>query len=192
MIKGYCKTLKDINKFFNNKVKETKKAQKVWISNRLIDNPTDRERAAAIREIEKDRARYIAKLNAANESEKLKFIKISVNWKKSQTWGYNPTAETWTTGSYYSTGKASGCGYDKESAAIGQALRHSPSLTRFLIENRAKIGNAYGLSFYAGLPQLEISGKGVNELLSIFRKLKGWDIHEKHGKMFDGYTIEKK
>ena len=191
MIKGYKRTLADINKHFNLEVKKTQHAPKVWLGNTCIDNPTDRQRAAAIKEVEKERALYIGRLNAANTSEKLTFIRINVNWKKSNMWGYNPTAETWTSGGYYNTGRASGCGYDKESAAINKALKPSPSLTRFLIENRAKIGDVYGLSNYAGLPQIEISGKGTSELLFIFRKVKGWTIHEMHGSMFDGYTIEK-
>lgn len=190
MIKGYKRTLADINKHFNLEVKKIKHAEKVWIGNKLIDNPTDRQRAAAIKEIEKERAAYIGRLNAANTSEKLTFIRINVNWKKSNMWGYNPTAETWTSGGYYNTGKASGCGYDKESAAINKALKPSPSLTRFLIENYSKIKDSYGLSNFAGLPQIEISGKGTSELLFIFRKVKKWTIHEMHGKTFDGYTLE--
>ena len=48
------------------------------------------------------------------------FILIRVEWKKPTVWGSNPTAEV-VTGTY-TTGSASGCGYDKESAAVAEAL----------------------------------------------------------------------
>lgn len=192
MIKGYKTQLNNINKFFNDKIRNAKKASKVWVGRYLIENPTDRQRASAIKDIEKTRAKYLQRLEAANNAEKLTYIRIDVNWHKSSTWGHNPTAEIWTTGGFYNSGRASGCGYDKESAAVDEALSSSPSLQRFLIENAAKIKNAYGLSTYAGLIQLNISGKGVSELLRIFKSVKGWEICEMHGRSFDGYKIYKK
>lgn len=192
MIKGYKTQLNNINKFFNDKIRNAKKASKVWVGRYLVENPTDHQRATAIKDIEKTRAKYLAKLEAANNAEKLTNIRIDVNWHKSSTWGHNPTAEVWTSGGFYNTGRASGCGYDKESAAVDEALSGSPSLQRFLIENAAKIKNAYGLSTYAGLIQLNISGKGMSELLRIFKSVKGWEICEMHGRSFDGYKIYKK
>lgn len=189
MIKGYKTQLNNINKFFNKKVRECKRAANVRIVNNNISNPTEKQRAQAIKEIEKNRLKYLQRLEAANNAEKLDYIRIDVNWKRSSMWGYNPAAEVWTTGSFYNTGKASGCGYDKESAAIDHALCTSPSLTRFLVENYTKLKNFYGVSNWGGLIQLDIRGKGVGELTRIFKAVKGWEICEMHGQTFDGYKI---
>ena len=46
---------------------------------------------------------------------------IEIVWKKKPTWGLNPHA-TVTLDGVTSTGRASGCGYDKASAAVVAAL----------------------------------------------------------------------
>lgn len=72
-------------------------------------------------------ARQEAKRNAQIESEKnqkpVKEIDITIEWKRSRTWGNNPHAEVRV---YFQDGTfefrdgytASGCGYDKESTVI--------------------------------------------------------------------------
>lgn len=47
---------------------------------------------------------------------------IRVDWTKSRTWGYCP-AVRWN-GRKAKAGSASGCGYDKESAAMNEALAY--------------------------------------------------------------------
>ena len=190
MIKNYKTQLKQINAYFNKKAREIKKAQRLFSESARgwIDNPTEKQRAAMLKQNEKKRAEIIKRLDAANNAENLTYIKIHVDWKRSSTWGYNPSATVWTSDSYYNTGRASGCGYDKESAAVGEALAGSHSLRRFLIENKIE---CYGVGTCYGLKYLEISGKGVSELLRIFRDRKGWTISEMHGKTFDGYEIRR-
>lgn len=46
---------------------------------------------------------------------------IEIVWKKNRTWGLNPHA-TVTLDGVTTTGRASGCGYDKASAAVVAAL----------------------------------------------------------------------
>lgn len=64
-------------------------------------------------------------------------ISIAVEYKRSRTWGWNPTAtvtasldgvRTDTT-----TGMASGCGYDKLSAAVCEAFSENPLLQTLLM-----------------------------------------------------------
>lgn len=64
--------------------------------------------------------------NLLNSDLKINKIVISIEWKKSRTWGNNPYAEVKV---FYNnnqietfTGSASGCGYDKRSAATAEAL----------------------------------------------------------------------
>lgn len=83
------------------------------------------------RKLEKRCNAAIEKLNTAENREKVYSITISVEWKRSYTWGYNPSAIcTIVTENncqrYY--GSASGCGYDKLTAAIAQALNQCEAL----------------------------------------------------------------
>jgi hypothetical protein len=64
-------------------------------------------------------------------------ISVSVEWKHSRTWGYNPTATVTVctvNGCERYTGTASGCGYDKLSAAVGAALNQSASVLKMLYQ----------------------------------------------------------
>ena len=192
-MKNYKSQQNSINKYYNQKIKDIKKAESFFDYRGVrVNNPTDKDRAREIAHIEKNRARDLKKLDMIAQAEPLQYVEARVEWKKSRTWGYNPHAETWTSGGYYNTGKASGCGYCKESAAIGEALADSLSLQKFIIENLSKLKDEYGIETRWGIAHLSIGGKGVSTLLNIFRKIKGWTINEMHGKSFDGYRIERK
>lgn len=131
-------------------------------------------------------------------SSDLTSITINVEWKKNRTWGYNPTARTIVRSSQYfnnSQGTASGCGYDKESAAIAEALNQSDILKKALYTLKAKNINkpnrdlfGYG-SGYSFLPYFE-GGVGVSCYYRIFESIGfkmtkiGW------GDSFDCYSIE--
>jgi len=162
---------------------------------------------SAIKRIEKDFSKRLAhtieKIERAENAPELLSIDISVEWKKNRTWGNNPTAEVraWT-GKYNAetgTGTASGCGYDKESAAIAEALNSCPSVLSALYEvaeqmgarqeeYREKIG--YG-SGYSILPYFE-GGVGVSCYYQIFDAMGYTMRHTASGKTFDVYTVSKK
>lgn len=192
-MKNYKAQQNAINKYYNEQIKRIKKAESFFDKHGVrIDNPTDKDREKEIDDINKNRQAMLKRLDALSQAEPLQYVEARVEWKKSRTWGYNPSVEAWTSGSYYDTGRASGFGYDKESAAIEHALINSLSLQRFIIENLSKLKNEYGIETRFGIAHLSISGKGVSTLLNIFRKVKGWTINEMHGKSFDGYRIERK
>ena len=58
-------------------------------------------------------------------------IRVDEEWKKSRTWGPCPTVEVWM-GGEYAKGHASGCGYDKESAAAAMACNEIIDSVRIL------------------------------------------------------------
>lgn len=67
------------------------------------------------------------------------YILIRVNWAKNKTWGYNPTANVYTynnpTTAYFqkhTTGRASGCGYDKLSAATAAAFNENDHILKII------------------------------------------------------------
>ena len=161
----------------------------------------------AKRKIEKELAKKLARLDRVANAPDIDYISVSVDWVRSKTWGYNPHAEVRTnTGTY--TGTASGCGYDKESAAIAEAFNKCDSILKALyqlkedglragktdasktactsIDNRSICG--YG-SGYSVLPYFE-GGVGVSCFLSILKDC-GYKTSEHHTKHSDFYSIEK-
>lgn len=131
-------------------------------------------------------------------SDNITSINIHINWIKSSTWGYNPYAIITTNNGTITEGKASGCGYDKESTSIADALNKNNDILKLLYvaknkkmtlknnDNRVILG--YG-SGYGVLPYFE-GGVGVSSLMNIFKKLK-YNVSEYHTKSSDFYTITK-
>lgn len=164
------------------------------------------KRAAA--DVEKWREKQLSKLRTAAAAPALSFLSVSVEWKRSSTWGHNPTATARTDDGTFS-GYASGCGYDKESAAVGEALNKSPAVMRVLYqaaEQAMKNGESfktlssgcvswgdvlgYG-SGYAILPYFE-GGVGVSCFWSILQKCGFVCRCSGSGRWFDTYTAERK
>ena len=138
------------------------------------------------------------RLSAIENSADIKEINISVEWKKSRTWGANPTATAridFIGGRReVFTASASGCGYDKESAAIASALNQCNSFIKLLFEVESKDPESkvygYSNSKKGFFPSLS-GGVGVSCYPAVFAlagfewKKTGW------GKTFDCYQITK-
>lgn len=169
------------------KEKLTKSEQKEIIKNKIIEDYKKR--------LNKNMKKIETIKNANNNIET---ITVNVEWVKNPTWGYNPHATIYTNNGDITEGKASGCGYDKESTAIAGALNKNNDILKLLYtaknkkmtlkktNNRDLLG--YG-SGYGVLPYFE-GGVGVSSLLNIFRKL-GYNIQEHHTNKSDFYTITK-
>lgn len=159
------------------------------------------------KKIEKETAAKLARLDRVANATDLNYISVSVDWVRSRTWGHNPHTEVRTnTGTYHGT--ASGCGYDKESAAIAEAFNKCDSILKALyklkedglragktdasetactgFDNRSICG--YG-SGYSVLPYFE-GGVGVSCFWSILKDC-GYKTREQHTKHSDFYSIEK-
>lgn len=139
---------------------------------------------------------WTERLEAADKAGKLIEINISVNWTRSRTWGSNPHAECrwyfedpeYGTRSAFSEGRASGCGYDKRSAAVQQAFefvvskkyRHAhsskdlafarASFDRFVIEHGEELWKEYAID-KTPVPHFNISGKGMSTFTGLFRRI---------------------
>ena len=161
----------------------------------------------ATNEIEKKTAAKLAKLDRVANAPDLTFVSVSVDWVRSRTWGYNPHVEARTnTGTYYGT--ASGCGYDKESAAIADAFNKCDSVLKALytlkeeglragLSDKSKTAACgrsngdicgYGAG-YGAIPYFE-GGVGSSCFWSILKKC-GFSVTCHHGKHSDFYSIEK-
>lgn len=151
---------------------------------KIIVKITNKRKREINREIEK----RFARVHEVEEAEAPAAVSIVVDWHKSQTWGMNPrarvAAERVTT-----YGSASGCGYDKQSAAIASAMNQNPEILKILYDH-AEAGGVfpYGVDVWAGLPSFA-GGCGVSCFYSIFEAC-GYTFRQvASGKMFDVYEI---
>lgn len=94
---------------------------------------------------------------------------FSIIWKRSATWGHNPNVHF--RGEI--VGKASGCGYDKESAALAEFLHFLPVSPD---DQRAVWAT---------------SGCGFNSVVESLAILEWKLVKTYSGKTEDGYTIER-
>jgi hypothetical protein len=160
-----------------------------------------REEKAVNKQIERDVKRIKTVMNAG----KLIEVKVSVEWKRSQMWGSNPTAEAWCSyvdengnrnSHYAKSGSIGGCGYDKLSTAVADVLNQFNEVLKPLYQQKDKnissknnellgYGSGYGI-----LPNLE-GGVGVSCYPHIFEKI-GFKFNQiASGKAFDVFTITK-
>lgn len=159
--------------------------------NGTIDRETAVNYALARKEVAKQRKieKKNNKLDEYAGASDVESVDIFVEWKRNRTWGYNPTARVnvhTNNGTFTATGTASGCGYDKESTAVGSALNDIPAIKKMLCEckeNAMKTGKksenplevnsnsnsaliAYGAG-YGAIPYFE-GGVGMSSFVGVF------------------------
>lgn len=198
-----------------NKIKALKEALKVdnidalkWYQkdrltaaqyNHLKNGNLKRFKELVKKQIEKEEAKKqivknkcMLKIQDMKNAGSLKYLKITVEWSRSQTWGYNPHVEAWAQyaniGTLHGTGSVSGCGYDKESAAVSSAI--NDIMKPFILKhfNTLKDPAVYGVCDYSLCFE---GGVGMSCFLKAF-KACGYEVHGSHGKTFDSYIIVKK
>lgn len=131
------------------------------------------------------------KLAAAEAVELPEEITIAVDWVKSQTWGHNPHATVYAANTT-TTGKASGCGYDKQSAAIAAAFNDNPEVMAIIYTAvEAGIKPGYSVLDSVGLPFFD-GGCGVECFYKVFANCGYQFKKTADGRTFDCYSIEKK
>lgn len=161
----------------------------------------------ALKKLEKELFTDLERLEAIENAKIPSFISIKTEWFGNRIWGNNPHTEIYVEEESYFEGKASGCGYDKESAAFASAAKGSFALKKILcelkeaalqegksdksetayagIDNREVCGYGAG---YEPIPYFE-GGVGMNSIIAIFRKY-GYKVVENHGKRYDYYELE--
>lgn len=161
----------------------------------------------ALKKLEKELFDDLEKLESIENARIPQYVSISTEWVNSRTWGANPHTTVYVQGVGSYEGCASGCGYDKESAAFASAAKGSFALKKILcdlkeaalkegksdksktscsgIDNREVCGYGAG---YNPIPAFE-GGVGMTSIISIFRKY-GYKVVESHGKKYDSYELE--
>lgn len=191
----------DIISLWYYKNKLTNKQYNKYVNDELTDEQIKEILKNKItKEYEQKQKKAIKKIDTIKEAnEKVQTINISINWVRNSTWGYNPHATITTNLSTITEGKASGCGYDKESASIAEALDKNNDILKllYIAKNKKmtfKNNNNHDLlgygSGYGVLPYFE-GGVGASSLMDIFKNL-GYNVREYHTDKSDFYTITKK
>lgn len=117
----------------------------------------------AAKEYEKRTQKDLEKLERAAIEPDVKSVSISVEWKRSSTWGHNPHAHVVINDWWSYNGTASGCGYDKETAAIGSALNQSDSIKKMLYTCKERaIENGYNPEDNKNYPGIESNRECIN------------------------------
>lgn len=129
-------------------------------------------RKKADREAKKTADRYREQITAAECANRPAEGFIVIRFVRNQTWGWNPHAELYIGGETFN-GRASGCGYDKASAAMSEALNACPAIMRALYERDDKrpdgVSRREWLDYGSGcgvLPAFE-GGVGVRTLCDV-------------------------
>ena len=125
--------------------------------------------------IQKKQAAVIDKLYASGGFAAPKDVCINITWKRNNTWGWNPHAECVVDYRSSTYGTASGCGYDKTSAAIAEALNASNPVMTALYNFVNEGGYVYGINSpekykWICAPYFE-GGCGVNTIITAFQAM---------------------
>lgn len=148
--------------------------------------PEQKEANKQARRKAKEEAKEIKRIENEKNQKEVSKISISIEWKKSRMWGYNPTAEAVifhkdNTRSYI-TAKCSGCGYDKESTVIADIFNAS---LKYKLHQPLKTEKPYGIYLdnhvhYSG-------GIGTDCYYKISEAIGGKFKKVASGKTFDVY-----
>lgn len=184
----------DYNSFLLNEIKSFDPTKQLsWRLENLLPkskNKNDVDKSYLLKradlKLQKELQKIEIKFNDIELAPDFISLKISIDWKRSQTWGLNPTAtlQVWTIDGYNTyTASVSGCGYCKESAVIAQVLNQCLSLRKLIINN-SNI-QSYGISG----DHFSTGGVGVSSLQNAFNVL-GYDFKKvASGKLYDVYSI---
>lgn len=171
----------------------------------IIDRATANDFAMkrAFKAIDKTTTETMEKVDRVLNAPDLVSVKLYITWSKSKAWGYNPTVEATADTNdciYSSHGTASGCGYDKESAAVAQALNKINSVLKALYKTKEAVlsidptvSSHKALNYGAGygvLPYFE-GGVGMGSLIGVFKACGFTLAHESHGEHQDYYYFKR-
>lgn len=142
-------------------------------------------------ELKRYTAANLRKLEEAEATRAADRFIISVEFVRSKTYGHNPHATIEGTANR-THGKASGCGYDKESAAIAEALNANPEIMRALYDYaESDGGKLYGVNNFFGVPYFA-GGCGVSCIRDIFAAL-GYKFEQiTSNNTYNLYSIERR
>lgn len=148
-------------------------------------------RAKITRQESKRLTNALTYLETIEKAEIGKAYKFEVEWVKNSTWGLNPRV-TMFGGRAVTRGSASGCGYDKRSSAISQAMRASDEIMKLIYlawGDSKELPHGISRDCY-GFPCLG-GAFGESTYIDIFKKVGFSWKQEYSGKYEEMFTLEK-
>ena len=136
---GYCESWNEESNVLSDNGIKRYSTDTRW--NQYQSGIITREKAVefAIKRMEKKRDNDLIlkldKLIKVTEVPDLLSASVAVEYNKSRTWGYCPSVEVQSNNGKTS-GHASGCGYDKESAAVAEAFNKNNSFLKVRLFSR--------------------------------------------------------
>ena len=163
------------------------------------DKKTGERKPYTVRRAENEARKDIIKFQADLLQKPVSQIEISIEWKKSRTWGANPHLYAFiryadgSTGDFNST--CSGCGYDKESTVIARLFNYCLKYRLYDLLGEEK-NTPYGISlvkedakkYPASRPYYD-GGIGTECYYSISEAIGGNFERVASGKTYDAYTF---
>ena len=148
------------------------------------------------KELEKNIIKKTNEINLIYNANELVSVEIQIEWKKSKMWGYNPTCNIVVKddkNNYmnFTSGSIGGCGYDKKSTSVANALNESLTIQKLFCEKGDNV-TSYGFTHQRNysLPYLE-GGVGCECYSRVFEEM-GYKFESiAHGDNFDVYSITK-
>lgn len=143
---------------------------------------------------------HLAKMNdefrKRAEYPDVKCIRMSIEWRKSRTWGYNPHLDGLVV---MADGECmrdnditcSGCGYDKKSTVMADFLNRHLSGMLWRRRNFRTRKPPYGVSYDKGWFPYFDCGVGADSTLSVLKWLGFKLVSSSHGKTWDFYELER-
>lgn len=177
-------------------------------SGQYAGNYCDPERAKRLKgflkKLPSNEKAWLDRIKRADKGGRVVEIHVSVDWKKSRTWGHNPTAEVWLLyeggekggGNAYAYAKSAsigGAGYDKRSTAVSEALAKldndaKAALDRLVFEGGEKVWKEYVFD-KRPVPHFSFGGKGISTFTGLFPYI-GCSAEDRKRYAFPKFVIE--
>ena len=169
--------------------------------NQFNELELDKIKEIIFKKLAKDNSKQLNKrldmITTAENPFSLKECTITIEWKRSATWGSNPHAILRgydNEGNFFtSEATASGCGYCKESTVIAECLNQIPAIMKLLYEVKDKFITSDNESIFSygvsGLLPSFSGGVGTSCFVRNFEHLGYTMKHIVSGKSFDVFTI---
>lgn len=145
---------------------------------------------------------WLDRIERADKGGRVVEIRVSVDWRKSRTWGHNPTAEVWLRydggekgggNAYAKSASIGGAGYDKRSTAVSEALAKlnddaKAALDRLVFEGGEEAWKEYVFD-KRPVPHLSFGGKGISTFTGLFPYI-GCSAEGRRGYAFPKFVVE--
>ena len=199
-MRHYKSLYNHMQKYYNRAAAEAKRATTRLNARGLLVAMTPAGLRAELRSIGRRLALDTERLRLAVEAPEVARCVIYITWRRNATWGWCPRAEAvliddrGATIARRESRTVTGCGYDKESTAVAEALAGIPAYNKLIWSNWGRCSDGDHPCYYSDrdpLPHLSFGGAGMGALRRYVEKA-GYEWQESHSRVCDIYTFNLK